>query len=189
MVPQVQNQSHGGHSSGGRQRCQVHRNGGDCRGSVKQLEHHHAKHHERQRQRSAQERPEYCARRLGCFHRDPQSTQIVVFLTTVTFDQFFERFRSTKSRTYARGFQEGREISRWISSTATSLDVSEQAAKITAELKMVAVFAPMMPNLRVELGWGERWPKECTWLAAIPTMAALASLTFPLATCGSKVYT
>ena len=28
------------------------------------------------------------------FDRDPQSTQIVVFLTTVTFDQFFERFRS-----------------------------------------------------------------------------------------------
>ena len=112
------------------------------------------------------------------FDRDPQSTQIVVFLTTVTFDQFFERFRADQVQDLrTRGFQEAqRDFPMNIEHGATSLDVSEQASKITsAELKMVAVFAPMMPNLQsLNLAGVNVGPKECTWLAmAIPTMAAL----------------
>ena len=110
------------------------------------------------------------------FDRDPQSTQIVVFLTTVTFDQFFERFRSDQVQTHARGFQE--EISVDIEHGATSLDVTEQASKTRRLSSRWWPYLPMMPNLQsLNLGGVNVGPKECTWLAAaIPTMAALTSL-------------
>eukprot|EP01047_Picozoa_sp_COSAG01_P060496 COSAG01_NODE_7422_length_3214_cov_3.664526_1_plen_835_part_10 len=105
--------------------------------------------------------------------------QIVVFVRTMEYHEFFDRFTDEKvEELHSRDFLAAvKEFPVEVNRADEVLDASGQSEKITsAELKMLAVFVPMMPQLHsLNLSGCGVGPKEAGWLAAaIKFMAALA---------------
>ena len=108
-----------------------------------------------------------------------QENQIVVFVRTMEFHEFFGRFTAeTVEKLRSGDFVEAtKKFPVDVQFTDEVLDLSGETEKIgPAELQMVTEFAPMMSNLHtINLSGCGVGPKEAGWLGeALGLMASIA---------------
>ena len=107
-----------------------------------------------------------------------QENQIVVFVRTMEFDEFFGRFTpETVEKLRSGDFVEAtKKFPVDVQFTDEVLDLSGETEKIgSAELQMVTEFAPMMSNLHtINLSGCGVGPKEAGWFGeALGVMASI----------------